>query len=148
VLRIKGPIPNTYASPIGGAVQRGERVYAVGNPASQENTLVEGIVSNVNRTFEFPWTNGSKLAMIQFSGGIYGGNSGGALYNIRGELVGVPSAGLSGVTFIGLAIPAEVVRSFMREHCLAAAFDSSADDAACRKDKAEKAEAKKNRGPR
>jgi S1-C subfamily serine protease len=151
VLKVKGQLPNSYASPIQreGSVLRGERIYTVGNPAGNENTVVEGIVSNVNRTFEFPWTNGAKLAMIQFSGGIYGGNSGGALYNAKGELVGVPAAMDTRANFIGLAIPAEVVRSFMRENCLAAAFDSSADDAACRKDKAEKAEAKKkNRGPR
>lgn len=131
LVRVSGPIPNNYASPIGDIPMRGERVYVVGNPAGLENTVVEGVVSNVNRTFEFPWTE-EKLAMIQFSGGIYGGNSGGALYNARGELVGVPAAGLASANFIGLAIPADVVKFFLRERCFAKVFDASADDNACR----------------
>jgi S1-C subfamily serine protease len=141
VLKVKGALPNRFASPLlpdGAKVQRGERVYAVGNPAGNENTVVEGIVSNVNRTFEFAWTDGAKLPMIQFSGGIYGGNSGGALYNAKGELVGVPAAGHQGATFIGLAIPIEVAKALMRERCLAAAFDLTADDEACRKAKVAK----------
>lgn len=135
VLRIRGDIPHGYASPLlpdGAKVVRGERVYIVGNPAGEDATLVEGVVSNVNRTFEFPWTNGSKLPMIQISGGIYGGNSGGAAYNAKGQLIGVPSAGYRVATFIGFAIPVEVVKLFLKDACLASIFDSTADDKKCR----------------
>jgi S1-C subfamily serine protease len=135
VVRIKGSIPHTYASPIlpeGEKITRGERVYIVGNPAGNESTVVEGIISNVNRTFEFPWTERAKLPIAQFSGGIFGGNSGGALYNDKGQLIGVPAAGYSNATFIGLAIPAEVVRAFLSDNCLASVFDPKADDKACR----------------
>ena len=141
VLRIKGPIPHIYASPLlpeGRKVTRGERVYVVGNPALEDATVVEGIVSNVNRTFEFPWTGGEKLAMVQFSGGIYGGNSGGALYNAKGELVGVPAAGYRAATFIGFAVPVDVVKAVLRDNCMARVFDADADDAQCRADKAAK----------
>lgn len=135
-LRFKGPISHTYASPLvsDDVVRRGERVYAVGNPAGADATVVEGIVSNVNRTFEFDWTDGARLPMIQFSGGIWGGNSGGALYNARGELIGVPAAMNSRANFIGLAIPISVVKAFLRDYCLARVFDAdaSADDAKCR----------------
>jgi S1-C subfamily serine protease len=138
VLRILGTIPNTYASPLGDSVVRGERVYAVGNPAGYENTVVEGIVSNVNRTFEFPWTQ-ERLAMVQFSGGIYGGNSGGALYNATGHLIGVPAAGMASATFIGLAIPVQVVKSFLKDSCLARVFDKNVKDDACKQKRDDKA---------
>jgi S1-C subfamily serine protease len=134
VLRIKSNIPHQIASkilPEGQNVVRGERVYVVGNPAGNDATVVEGIVSNLNRTFQFPWTGNEKLAMIQFSGGIYGGNSGGALYNSSGYLIGVPAAGHTAATFIGLAIPISVVKNFMRENCLAHVFDKQFDFKKC-----------------
>lgn len=145
ILKIKSNIPHHIASkllPDGQKIYRGERVYTVGNPAGNDATVVEGIVSNLNRTFEFPWTGNEKLAMIQFSGGIYGGNSGGALYNSSGYLIGVPAAGHSSATFIGLAIPISVVKTFMREHCLAKVFDESFDRDKCIVERKKKGETK------
>lgn len=119
-------------------ISRGERVYVVGNPAGNDATVVEGIVSNLNRTFEFPWTGNEKLAMIQFSGGIYGGNSGGALYNSNGYLIGVPAAGFRDATFIGLAIPVSVVKTFLKDNCMANIYDDKFDVKACKEAKAKK----------
>lgn len=145
VIRLKGEIPHTVYSPLIAGdtkVLRGERVYAVGNPAGNYATVVEGVVSSVNRTFEFSWTDKAKLPMIQFSGGIYGGNSGGALYNVRGELIGVPAAGYSAATFIGLAVPTqEVVKPFLRSICLSSVFDKDGktkDEECKKKEKKEK----------
>jgi S1-C subfamily serine protease len=146
LVRVRGILPHTYASPllpIGKEVARGENVYVVGNPAGEYASVVAGIVSSVNRTFEFPWTNREKLGMIQFSGGIFGGNSGGALYNDKGELIGVPAAGYLGANFIGLAVPVSVVKKFLRDGCFATVFDETADDAACRKARDAKAKADK-----
>lgn len=138
VLKIKSEIPHNIASrllPETMTITRGETVYIVGNPGLMEASLVKGIVSSLNRTFEFPWTNNEKLAMIQFSGGIFGGNSGGALYNEKGYIIGVPAAGMSQANFIGLAIPIHVVRKFMRDNCLAEAFDDKADNTKCMEDR-------------
>lgn len=149
VVKIKSEIPHKTASkilPESMKVVRGEGVYAVGNPGGMDATIVRGIVSNLNRTFEFPWTDNNKLAMIQFSGGIYGGNSGGALYNDGGYLIGVPAAGFTAANFIGLAVPVDVVRKFMAKNCLAEAFDEKADNSKCmeeRKAKEKKSEDKK-----
>lgn len=143
VIKLKGAIPQTYATPLlpdDKSVVRGEVVYIVGNPLGEDASVVQGIVSNVNRSFDFPWTDGARLPMIQMSGGTIGGNSGGALYNIRGELIGVPAAAVRGAVHLGYAIPMEVVKPFLRDNCLASAFDPAADDAAC---KADKAKAKK-----
>jgi S1-C subfamily serine protease len=141
LLKLKGDIPHTYASPLlprDGKVVRGDPIYSVGNPAGEDATLGSGIVSNVNRTFDFPWTAGAKLAMIQFSGGLFGGNSGGALYNDKGQLIGVPAAGYRQATFIGFAIPVQVVKTFLKDNCFFK-DDTIADDPECRDDKKKKA---------
>jgi len=146
IVKIKSDIPHKTASkilPESMKVVRGEGVYAVGNPGGMDATIVRGIVSNLNRTFEFPWTDNNKLPMIQFSGGIYGGNSGGALYNDGGYLIGVPAAGFTAANFIGLAVPVDVVRKFMAKNCLAEAFDEKADNAKCMEEK--KAKEKKSK---
>lgn len=127
IIKIKSNILHTVGSRILPADQelvRGERVYIVGNPAGQDATVVEGIVSNLNRSFVLPWADNERVSMVQFSGGIYGGNSGGALYNSNGYLVGVPAAGHSGANFIGLAIPIVTVRQFLRDNCLGHVYDS------------------------
>jgi S1-C subfamily serine protease len=154
LLKLKGSIPHTYASPLlpwDGVVARGDRIYSVGNPAGEDATLGEGIVSNVNRTFDFSWTDGAKLAMIQFSGGLFGGNSGGALYNDKGQLIGVPAAGYRAATFIGFAVPVTVVKGFLKDSCYTPDGGEMADgrvnatgriiaDEKCRADKKKKAD--------
>lgn len=145
VLKLKGKTPNVFSSPLipdSVAVQRGDKVYTVGNPLGNDATLVEGIISNANRAFDFSWTDGARLPMLQVSGGIAGGNSGGALYNANGFLIGVPAAGYAHATHIGFAIPMQVIKPFLRDNCLASVFDASADDEACKKEKAEKAKKK------
>lgn len=151
VLKIRSAIPHRLASrilPDTMKVVRGERVYVVGNPAGLDATIVEGIVSNLNRTFTFSWTDNEKLAMIQFSGGIYGGNSGGALYNAQGYLIGVPAAGNMNATFIGLAIPIDLVRKVLKDNCLSSAYSGNEDEdvkcAATKKKRAEDEEKKAN----
>lgn len=127
VVRLKSPISHQTASrilPDSMRITRGERVYIVGNPAGNDATVVEGIVSNLNRTFQLPWTGNENVAMIQFSGGIYGGNSGGALYNSSGYLIGVPAAGHRDATFIGLAIPISTVKKFLLDNCLGHVYNT------------------------
>lgn len=138
-------IPQTYASPLlpdGAEIVRGEKVYVVGNPGMLDATVSSGEVSNVNRTFEFPWTGNRKTPMIQFSGGATGGSSGGALYNDTGQLIGVPSSGRRDATFLSYAIPIFTVKDFLREHCFASVFDPKADDEACRKEAESKSKKK------
>lgn len=147
VLKIKSDLPHKISSkilPDSMFIVRGEGVYAVGNPSGMDATIVRGIISNLNRTFEFPWTGNEKLPMIQFSGGVYGGNSGGALYNDSGFLIGVPAAGHSQATFIGLAIPASIVKEFMREWCLAEAFDDTFNNKKCIEQKSQREKEKKS----
>lgn len=115
-------IPHNTFSPLlpqDQQVQRGELVWAVGNPAGLDATVTSGIISSVTRTFRFPWAENEDLPMIQTDVGIFGGNSGGALYNSSGVLVGVPAAGHSQATHLGLAIPTSIVWEVLIANCLA-----------------------------
>lgn len=77
----------------------GDLVFAVGNPLGLERSVTQGIVSSVTRRM-------GNLRMIQTDAAVNPGNSGGPLFNARGEIVGVVCAGA--VSFDGLAfgIPA------------------------------------------
>lgn len=108
--------------PVDGTVTRGERIYIVGNPAMFEASIVEGIVSSVTRNIsEFATMGfvGAPRAMFQYSGGAVGGNSGGALYNAKGELIGVPTMASPVNEVLGFAVPVFLVRSLLREYCFA-----------------------------
>lgn len=93
----------------------GEYVIALGSPDGFENSVNLGIVSGLDRTVEVQDTAGSTLytELIQTDAGISSGNSGGALANVKGQVVGIPSVAVQSVQVenIGFAIPsAQVVR--------------------------------------
>ena len=112
-------LPYTVASqvlPEGQTVQRGEQVYIVGNPAGLDATLTSGIVSSTTRMAKVSWSDGGEVAFIQFSGGSYFGNSGGALYNSKGHLIGVPAA-MVGTSHLALAIHYKSIQQFLTDNC-------------------------------
>jgi serine peptidase DegS len=93
----------------------GDVVLAIGNPVGLSQTVTQGIVSATGRgqlgvaTFE---------NFIQTDAPINVGNSGGALINASGELIGINTAVLAknlGVEGIGFAIPVNLVRGVMNE---------------------------------
>jgi serine protease DegS len=93
----------------------GEPVLAIGNPLGLGQTVTSGIVSATGRgrlgvsTFE---------NFIQTDAAINFGNSGGALVNARGQLVGINTAVLArnaGIEGIGFAIPVDLVRGVVEE---------------------------------
>jgi Do/DeqQ family serine protease len=96
-----------------------EWVLAVGNPFQLSGTVTLGIVSTVNRPGE---QVGAYSDFIQTDAAINQGNSGGALVNSRGELVGINTMIYSetgGNIGIGFAIPANIARRIMddlRQH--------------------------------
>ena len=93
----------------------GDIVLAIGNPVGLSQTVTQGIVSATGRaqlgvaTYE---------NFIQTDAPINVGNSGGALINTNGELIGINTAVLAknlGVESIGFAIPVNLVRGVMSE---------------------------------
>jgi S1-C subfamily serine protease len=92
-------------------VEVGDFVLAVGNPFMIGQTVTSGIVSGLNR-------NNVGLEeienFIQTDAAIYPGNSGGALINLRGELIGINTAFLGATNAnpgMGFAIPINMVRT-------------------------------------
>jgi S1-C subfamily serine protease len=91
-------------------VEVGDFVLAIGNPFLIGQTVTSGIVSGLNRT------NVGLVQVedfIQTDAAIYPGNSGGALVNLRGELIGINTAFVGGTTAnagMGFAVPINMAR--------------------------------------
>lgn len=88
------------------AVEVGETAIAIGNPMGLEffGSVTQGIVSAVNRTIT---VDGRTMNLIQTDAAINSGNSGGALVNSKGEVIGINTVKVSttGVEGMGFAIP-------------------------------------------
>ena len=82
----------------------GEFAMAVGSPLGLDTTVTTGIISAVNREVS---SDGNKYVCIQTDAAINSGNSGGALVNSDGKVIGINTLKLSGtgVEGIGFAIP-------------------------------------------
>jgi serine protease Do len=88
-------------------VRVGDTVYAIGTPIGLERTVSSGIVSVTNRVF-------GGHTMFQITTPLNPGNSGGPLFNLRTEVVGVNSAGYMGLQGLNFAIPSKYVIDFLR----------------------------------
>lgn len=95
----------------------GDTVLAIGNPLGELTfSLTKGVVSALDR--EITMSNGTTMALIQTDTAINSGNSGGALFDMNGTVVGITNAKYSGRTSssqatidnIGFAIPIDSVR--------------------------------------
>ena len=95
------------------AVRIGEWVLAVGNPFNLTSTVTAGIVSAKARNLNILGKSGSIESFIQTDAAVNQGNSGGALVNTSGQLIGINAAiasrtgSYSGYSF---AIPANIVK--------------------------------------
>ncbi len=91
-------------------IKRGQDVYVVGNPAGiLDASVSKGIVSNTQRKLKV--TN-YPTNYFQIDAAIIGGNSGGAVYNSNGELIGVVSAAMRSST-IGFIVPISEVKDML-----------------------------------
>ncbi|MFW6189445.1 MAG: FG-GAP-like repeat-containing protein [Planctomycetota bacterium] len=88
------------------AVKEGDEVFTIGNPMGLERSTSKGVVSKVNRSF------GGRL-YIQSTTPISPGNSGGPLFNERGEVIGVTNMGYIMLDGLGFAIPSRYVKEFL-----------------------------------
>ena len=82
-------------------VDVGDLAVAIGNPLGQlGGTATSGIISALDRTLE---VEGTTLTLMQTDAAINGGNSGGGLFNSKGELIGIVESKASAVGVEGLA---------------------------------------------
>lgn len=87
----------------------GEWVVALGNAFGLEETVTVGVVSGIGRALG----TGPYDSYIQTDAAINAGNSGGPLFNIRGEVIGVNTAVGASAQGIGFAIPINMIRKIL-----------------------------------
>lgn len=110
------------------ALKVGDWAICIGNPLSFTGTTTVGVISALNRevtsksTDAYGRRTNNVNRMIQTDAAINAGNSGGGMFNVAGELVGVPSMKYTGsyyststVEGIGMAIPINVAKPLIEE---------------------------------
>jgi len=97
-------------------VRVGEWVLAVGNPFNLTSTVTAGIVSAKARDINILGSQGAIESFIQTDAAVNKGNSGGALVNIHGELIGINAAIASNTGYFqgySFAVPVNIVKKVM-----------------------------------
>jgi len=108
VIKAQGQNFRTLSLGDSNRVQVGEEVVAIGNPLSLESTVSNGIVSGVRNVKE----EGGKF--LQITAPISPGSSGGPLFNIAGEVIGITTMYLKGGENLNFAIPINDAKQFLR----------------------------------
>lgn len=87
------------------SVKVGEFSMAVGNPLGLQSSITCGVISAINR--KVTDSDGKEYTLIQTDAAINSGNSGGALVNSKGEVIGINTLKIagSGIEGMGFAIP-------------------------------------------
>jgi S1-C subfamily serine protease len=121
VVRIQ-PFTNMTVAQIGdsSSLVVGQNVLAVGNPLGITQTATEGIVSALNRSVTES-SNATINNAIQTSAAVNPGNSGGALINLQGQLIGIPTLAAintesnTAANGLSFAIPSNVVKADVQQ---------------------------------
>jgi putative serine protease PepD len=131
-LGLSGLTPITFGSSAN--LQVGQQVVAVGSPLGLNGTVTSGIISALNRTVS-PAGEPSPAVLhaIQTDAPLNPGNSGGALVNLNGQLIGINSAiampgnasAETGSTGLGFAIPVDQAKTIADKLTTAAAAQPS-----------------------
>lgn len=87
-------------------VQVGDEVVAIGNPLSLESTVSNGIISGVRREKQ-------DQKLLQVTAPISPGSSGGPLFNMAGDVIGITSSYLKGGENLNFAIPINDLRPLL-----------------------------------
>ena len=99
---IKIEAPDLAAAVLGDSdeLRIGELAVAIGNPLGYSNTVTSGIISGLNRQSMSGYEQ--ELSLIQTDAAINNGNSGGALVNSNGEVIGINSVKLASGSVEGM----------------------------------------------
>ena len=95
----------------------GETVFAIGNPLGLERTVTEGVLSQTHRNF-------GGILYLQVDAPVNPGNSGGPLFNARGQVVGIINMGVPTMEGLNFAIPARHAK-YILDHIDAFAYDAT-----------------------
>jgi S1-C subfamily serine protease len=119
VLKVTMPanllVPVTFAN--SDNVRVGDAVFAIGNPFGQNFSVSSGIISATGRVTTSSFTGRAIRDVLQTDASLNPGNSGGPLFDLKGEVVGVNSSieNPNGRFFVGLgyAIPSNTAQRFL-----------------------------------
>ncbi len=107
----------------------GEEVWAIGNPVGIEfqRTITKGIISGLNRTIKIEEGNNKTYMedLIQTDASINTGNSGGALINKKGELIGINTVKITSAEGIGFAVPVDIVKPVLVNYMQKGKFEEA-----------------------
>lgn len=109
-----------------GSVRVGDKAIAIGNPLGMnlQSTMTSGYISGMDRTIDIE-NSGSMDGLIQTDAAINEGNSGGALLNAAGQLIGINTAKAGGSAIgIGFAIPVDTATPIIRKVMAEGSFES------------------------
>lgn len=95
----------------------GETVFAIGNPMGLERSVTEGVLSQTHRNF-------GGILYLQVDAPVNPGNSGGPLFNARGQVVGIINMGAASMEGLNFAIPARHAK-YILDHVDAFAYDAT-----------------------
>jgi S1-C subfamily serine protease len=94
----------------------GEPSVAIGNPMTLdlERTVTQGIISGLNRSIAFE--DGTVIEpLIQTDASINSGNSGGPLFNAKGQVIGINTAKMSTAEGLGFSIPINIAKPIIEQ---------------------------------
>ena len=97
------------------SIQVGEMAVAIGNPLGElGGTVTEGIISALDREITI---DGQQMTLLQTDAAVNPGNSGGGLFNSKGELIGIVNAktSSSGIEGLGFAIPINTAKPVIED---------------------------------
>lgn len=121
VLKIEGEKLPCVTLGSSDALSVGDQVAAIGNPLGELTaTMTVGYVSAKDRIVQ---TDGTVMNMLQTDAAINSGNSGGPLFNMNGEVVGITTAKYSGnssgatIEGLGFALPMDDVKDIIADLC-------------------------------
>lgn len=111
------------------SINLAEEVYAIGNPLGLafQKTITKGIISSLNRTIKIEEENQNVYMedLIQTDATINVGNSGGALIDVEGKLIGINSVKISNAEGIGFAVPINIVKPIINKLVSDGKFDEA-----------------------
>jgi S1-C subfamily serine protease len=94
-------------------------VAALGNPFGLDGTFTTGVVSGLNRTLPSSANGRPIRGLLQTDAAVNPGNSGGALFNLKGEVIGINTAiqsnGTGGFVGVAYAVPINTPKRFLTE---------------------------------
>lgn len=124
VLRFRGDVAKDVTPVVFGdsdSLQIGELAICIGNPGAGKNvlygTVTAGIISGLEREEVSAGNFTRSVSVIQTDAAINGGNSGGALLNASGELVGIPTLKANAASYegLGFCVPINTVAELVEE---------------------------------